>query len=177
MGLLRFAGMLNVAIWLGAAVFCVTALPAALNSREVVGLVGERYAELISGSLSQIIITRLYYLQIVCAIFAGIHVLAERLYSGRVPRRIWLVWLALLAAASVVISAWALPQVNRWQRQQYSSQVTPEDRSLAQQRYRLWHGLLQFLNAGMIVGISVYFWRVSHPENQPRFVSPMKFRS
>jgi hypothetical protein len=169
--------MLNAGIWLGAAVFCVTALPAALNSREVIGLVGEQYAPQVSGALSHIIITRLYNLQIVCAVIAGLHLLAERLYLGRTPRHIWLGWLGLLAAASVVISVWLLPQVGRLQRQAYSTLVASEVRSEAQQKIGLWRGMISFLNVGMIVGIGVYFWRVSHPENQPRFVSPWKFRS
>jgi hypothetical protein len=169
--------MLNAGIWLGAAVFCVTALPAALNSREVIGLVGEAYAPQISSALSHIVITRLYNLQIVCAIIAGLHLLAERLYLGRSPRRIWLGWLALLAATSVMISAWILPEAGRLQRQAYSAVAAPQVRSEAQQKIGLWRGMISFLNVGMIVGIGVYFWRVSHPENQPRFVSPWKFRS
>lgn len=169
--------MLNAGIWLGAAVFCATALPAALNSREVIGLVGEQYAPQVSSALSHIIITRLYNLQIFCAIVAGLHLLAERLYLGRAPRRIWLGWLALLAATSVIISVWLLPQVGRLQRQAYSTVVTPQVRSEAHQKVGLWRGMVSILNVGMIMGIGVYYWRVSHPENQPRFVSPWKFRS
>jgi hypothetical protein len=177
MGLLRFIGMCNAAVWLGAVVFCLTALPAALDSREMVGLVGERFADQVSRGFSQIIITRLYYLQIVCAVIASLHLGAERLYSGRTLSRIWLGWLALLAATSVAVSVWVLPQVGVWQRQAHSTLATAEEREAATGKSRFGRGVVSLLNLGLMVGIGVYFWRLSHPENPPRFVSHLKFRS
>lgn len=172
-GLLRFVGILNAALWLGAAVFCSTTLLVAMNSREAVALLGTRYFDQVSSGLLQIIFTRLYYLQIICAVVAWAHLAAEWMYLGRLPRRFWLGLLSLLFVVSLVGGLWLCPKLATVHRAWYaapSPAAAPHD-------FRVWNGVFQAVNLLMIGGIGGYFWRITHPQDEPRFVVPSKFRS
>jgi len=74
---LRFTGMLNAAIWLGASIFCSTAVLAALNSHDLLNLVGAKYFAQISGAMTRIIFARLFQLQLTCALVAWLHLVGE----------------------------------------------------------------------------------------------------
>lgn len=175
-GLLRFIGMLNAAVWLGAAVFCSTTLLVALNSRDTVNLIGVAYFNQVSGTLTQIIFTRLFYLQILCAVVAWLHLVAEWMYLGRIPRRFWFGLLSLLFALSLAGSLWLCPKLVGLQRAQFAPTLAPEQRELARGSFRRWDGVFQVMNILMIAGVAVYFWRVTNTQDEPRFVSPFKFR-
>lgn len=169
--------MLNAAVWLGAAVFCSTTLLVALNSRDTVGLLGTQFFPQVSGGLIQIIFARLFALQILCAVLAWLHLLAEWMYLGRRPRRVWMVWLTVLFSLSLLGSLWLCPKLTRLQRAQHAVNLTASQRAAAQHSYNIWDGVFQTGNVFMIAGIAVYFWRVTHAQDEPRFVSPSKFRS
>lgn len=169
--------MLNAALWLGAAVFCSTTLLVALNSRDTVGLIGSQYFAQVSGALTQIIFTRLFYLQILCAVIAWVHLVAEWMYLGRIPRRFWVGLLTALFMASLVGSLWLCPKLVRAQRAQFASGLTTLQREAVQHDFRIWDGVFQAVNVLIIAGIGAYFWRVTHAQDEPRFVSPAKFRS
>ena len=169
--------MLNAAVWLGAAVFCSTALLVAMNSREAMGLIGAQYFAQVSGALTQIIFTRLFHLQVLCAILAWLHLVAEWMYLGRLPRRIWVGLMTLLFSLSLLGSLWLCPKLARLQRAQYLPNLTAEQRGAAQRSFNVWDGVFQVVNVFLIGGITVYFWRVTHAQDEPRFVSPSKFRS
>jgi hypothetical protein len=168
--------MLNAAVWLGAAVFCSTAFLVAMNSRDAAGLIGPRYFNLVSGALVQIVFARLFQLQILCAIFAWGHLAAEWMYLGRIPRRFWLGLLAVLFALSMAGGFWLCPKLTRLQRAPFAPELTPIQKEVAQRNFRLWDGLFQAMSIAMIGGITVYFWRVTHAQDEPRFVGPSKFR-
>jgi hypothetical protein len=168
--------MLNAAVWLGAAVFGSTALLVALNSRDTLALLGTQYFDQVSGALTQIIFARLFALQILCAILAWLHMIAEWMYLGRIPRRFWVGLLTLLFATSLLGSFWLCPKLIRLQRAQYASNLTPALQAAAQRSFNVWEGVFQAVNVLMIGGVAVYFWRVTHLQDEPRFVSPMKFR-
>lgn len=169
--------MFNAALWLGAAVFCSTALLVALNSREAAALLGAAYFTQVSGAMIQIIFTRLYYLQIACAVVAWLHLVAEWMYLGRIPRRFWVLLLTGLFVASLVGACWFCPKLTRSQRLQFVPSLNQVQREAAQHDFKIWDGLFQTLNVLMIGGVVLYFWRVTHAQDEPRFVSPAKFRS
>lgn len=169
--------MLNAAVWLGAAVFCSTTLLVAFNSRDTVGLLGAQYFTQVSGALTQIVFTRLFHLQILCASLAWLHLAAEWMYLGRIPRRIWVGLLTLLFSLSLLGSLWLCPKLARLQRAQYATNFTTGQRAAVQRSFNVWDGVFQAVNVFMIAGIAVYFWRVTHAQDEPRFVSPSKFRS
>jgi hypothetical protein len=169
--------MLNAAVWLGAAVFCSTGLLVALNSRDAVGLIGVPYFGQISGALTLMVFARLFQLQAICAVLAWLHLVAEWMYLGRIPRRAWVGLLTGLFSLSLVGSLWLCPKLARLQRAQFIPNLGTTQREAAQRAFRLWDGVFQAVNVIMIGGIAVYFWRVTHAQDEPRFVSPSKFRS
>lgn len=174
--LLRFVGMLNAALWLGAAVFCSTALLVALHSREAIALLGQRYFEQVTTGLTQIIFTRLYHLQVFCALVAWAHWLFEWLYQGRIPRRFWMGLLAGLFLVSLLGSLWLCPKLTILHRHQYLPRQTTEQQVTAQRQFRFWNGVFQAVNLLMIGGVTAYFWRVTHPPDELRPIGSFKFR-
>lgn len=169
--------MLNAAVWLGAAVFCSTGLLVALNSREAVALIGSAYFAQVTGALTQIIFIRLFQLQVLCAILAWVHLVAEWMYLGRIPRRIWVGLMTLLFSLSLLGSIWLCPKLARLHRAQYATNLTTEQRATGQRSFKIWDSVFQAVNVFLIGGVTVYFWRVTHAQDEPRFVSPSKFRS
>lgn len=175
-GFLRFVGMLNAAIWLGAALFYTVSVAPAVVSRDMLALLGKNFP-FYSGSVSQIVLTRYFYWHTVCAFIALLHLLAEWLYLGRVVHRLWSGLLAVLLALGLFGSFWLSPKLARLHRAQHYLNVRPADREAASKSFRLWQGVFQALNVLMIGGVAVYFWRATNPPDALRFVSPVQFRS
>jgi hypothetical protein len=173
--LLRFVGLLNAALWLGAAVFCTAGALPALHSQGMVELLGPRYYEYLSGAIAQALHTRLFHWQIGCALFAWVHLVAEWLYLGRIPGRLWVGLHAALLTLGLIAGLWLCPKLAALHRGQHPL-ARSEAREAATRSFRLWDGVFQAVNVLMFAGVAVYFWRLTGPEDTPRFVSPMKFR-
>lgn len=163
-------GLLNAAVWLGAAVFCSTGLLVAMNSRAAIALIGTQYFTQVSGALTQIVFSRFYHLQILCAIVAGLHLVAEWLYLGRYPRRFWAGLLVALFVTSLVGSLWLNPKLTRLHRAQFVPNQPAAQVEIARRQFQVWEGVFQAVNVLMIGGIAVYFWRLTQVENEPRFI-------
>ncbi len=174
---LRFVGMLNAAVWLGAAVFCTAGAGPALVSQDMINLVGLKYFSYFSGAITQMISARFFHWQLGCAIIALLHLLAEWLYLGRAPRRRWPGLLAGLLALSLWGGFWLCPKLNHLHRIQHALNTGSDQRAAALKAFTFWNGVLQAVNVLMIGGVVVYFWRVTHPPDELSFVSPAKFRS
>ena len=176
-GLLRFVGLLNAAVWLGAAVsYTLTAAPA-LVSAEVQSVLGPKSFPYFSGAIANIVLVRYFHLHFVCATLALIHVLVEWLYLGRAPRRIWTGLLVTLFWLSLLGSFWLGPKLRELHRAQYRSNVSPGEREAAAKSFHVWEGVFQAVNVLMLAGVAVYFWRAAHPSDELRFVGSPKLRS
>ena len=176
-GFLRFVGILNAGLWLGAAVFCTAGVVPAASSPDMVGLLGPTYFPYLSGAIIRLIVVRLFYWQIFCAIIAWLHLVLEWLYLGRLPRRGRVGLLTLLFSLSLFAALWLNPKLTRLHRSEYALNLPPSAHALAAKSFRLWDGVLQAVNVLLIGGVTVYFWRLTTTEDAPRFVSPVKFRS
>ena len=150
---------------------------AALNSHDMVNLVGAKYFDQVSGTTTQIIFARLFQLQIICALAAWLHLLGEWLYLGRGPQRRRVALLTVLFALSLMGGLWLGPKLTHWHRAQYAPNLSAEDRNLAGRNFRWWNGVFQTANVLMIGGVIIYFWRITQPDDSPRFVRPVNFRS
>jgi hypothetical protein len=175
-GLLRFVGLLNAAIWLGAVVFCTLGVLPAVHSQGMMDLLGNRYFTYLSGAIAQSLWGRLFYWQIGCALVAWLYLLAEWLYLGRLPRRLWVALHMALLTASLIAGLWLGPKLTALQHRQHPSNPQVAEREAAAHSFRLWDGVLQAVNVILIGGVGIYFWRLTRPEDAPRFVSPVKFR-
>jgi hypothetical protein len=176
-GFLRFVGMLNAAVWLGAALFFMAGVTPALMSREVQALFREQYFDYLSGAVTQAVASRYLYWHTVCAIIALLHALAEWLYLGRSAHRRWLGLVAGLLATGVIANAWLVPKVAQLHRSRHAVNLSPAQREAAAKSFRSWNRAFQGLHLLMIGGVAVYFWRATSPSDALRFVTPTKFRS
>jgi len=175
-GFLRFVGIANAAVWLGAAVFfTVCAGPAAVSS-DMQALLGQKYFPYFSGSVAQILLDRYFHFHLACATIALLHLLAERIYLGRTAHRLWVGLLAALFGLSLLGSVWLGPKLTRLHRAQHVVNAVPAQRAAAAKSFRLWHGVFQGVNVLIIGGVAVCLWRVANPPNELRFVGSTQFR-
>jgi hypothetical protein len=176
-GFLRLVGILNTAIWFGAAVFFTFWSGRAPFSREMEVLLGAHNYPYFSGAIAQILIARYFQLQFICSIIAVLHLLAECLYQGRLPHNARLGLLLGLCLAVLAGGAWLQPKMRKLHAVKYSVDQRSEVRKSASRSFRAWHGVSMGLNLLVVTGLAVYLWRVSNPSDEMRFVSAVKFRS
>jgi hypothetical protein len=175
-GFLRFLGILNAGVWLGAAIFVTVGAAPAIFSQEMKDLLGAKYYPSFSGSIAQIVIARYFRLQVICCFLALVHVLAEWLYCGKTPRKLRLSLLIGLVSVSLVGDYGFQPKIKELHHVKYSPAATPAQREAAAQSLRAWHGLSQSVNLLMLVGLTVYLWRLTNPPDEPRFLNAAKIR-
>ena len=110
-GFLRFVGILNAAVWFGAAVFFTFWSGRAPFSPEMKALLGPHNYPYFSGAIAKILIARYFSLQFICSIIAIVHLLAEWLYLGRFPQNSRLGLLLGLCLAVMVGGYWLQPRM------------------------------------------------------------------
>ena len=176
---LRFIGVSNAAIWLGAVFFCLLEVRPSLFSPEMETLLGagnSSFFPYLSGAVAQIVWTRCCEFQIVCAGIAWLHALAEWLYLGRPSRRFSFGLLAVLLALAIFGAAWVQPRVKATLRAARHPTVQVAEREAAAKSLRAWQSSSDVLDLAAIGGLLVYLWRVANPKDAARFVSSVKFR-
>lgn len=176
-GILRFIGILNAAVWLGAAVFHTFGIGPALTSPAMEELLTARYYPYFSVALAQVLVVPYFHLQLLCGVVAVFHVVAEWLYLGNMPDKLWRAWLAGLIAANLVGGFWLQPNLKAWHDQAFGLNTAPEARNSARRKFRAWHSVAEVVNLVVLAGTGVYLWRMANPSDPTRFVSTAKFRS
>jgi hypothetical protein len=175
-GFLRFLGILNAGVWLGAAIFFTVGAGPAIFSQDVQqalhGLQNPKYT---SGIIAQIVISRYFRLQMICCFVALIHVMAEWLYCGRSPRRFWLSLLFALIVAGLAGDYWLQPKMKNLHTTMYSAAESPQSREAAKHSFGAWHGISQSVNLLMLIGLAAYLWRLTNPPEEGRFHSSARF--
>jgi uncharacterized protein DUF4149 len=170
-------GLLNAAIWFGAGIHFTFFAGAAAFSPEMKELIGANNFPYFSGAIAQILITRYFRLQIICAIIAFVHLWADRLYYGRLPEKRWVGLSFLVLLVAFAGPYWLQPRMSTLHKLKYAVNVSPQVQEVAAASFRTWHGGVQVINLVMLIGLGVYLWRVANAEDSARFVSSSKFRS
>ncbi len=176
-GTLRFVGILNAAVWLGAAIFFTFGIAPAIFSQEMQGLLEPKNYPYFSGAIAQIFIAHYFRLQLVCSIAALLHSVVEWLYLGKAPQKLWIGLLIGLFSVNLAGGCWLQPKLKRLHTTKYASNIRPEERRAAGETFRTWHGMAQVLNLLITGSVAVYLWRVANPPDPTRFLSATKFRS
>jgi hypothetical protein len=166
-GFLRCLGVLNVAIWFGSAFFFTFAAGPAVFSQDMKQVLGQGFPYY-SGAIAQVLISRYFTLQQICAVIALIHIFAEQLYFGRTPRKRWLGLLLTMLALSLVGGFWLQPRLRELHTLRHAQNTKPEIREQATQTFRLWHGISQVVNLCVLGGLGFYVCRVAVPPNSTR---------
>jgi hypothetical protein len=172
---LRFIGILNVAIWLGASVFFTFAVSLAVASGDMRILLGQNYPYF-SAAIGYVVAKRFFAVQLICAGMALAHVTAEWLYLGKYPQKSWLGLLVALCLATLLAGGWFQPRLERWHNLRFGRNTRPIQREAAARAFRTWQTATHMANLLSIAGLTVYLWRVANPPDPTRFVSAVKFR-
>jgi hypothetical protein len=165
-GVLRFIGVINAAIWFGSAIFFTFVSGPAFFSSEMVRMIPPPY----NGVAAQLIIQRYFILNYVCGSIAIIHLIGEWLYTGR-PERLTLGVILTLFCLSLLGGFWIQPKLRGLHYAKYRG-ATAEERQAATQSFGKWHGISQVANLVVTIGLLLYLWRVTslnHPSRHPGF--------
>jgi uncharacterized protein DUF4149 len=169
-GLLRFVGILNAAVWCGSAIFLTFGLPV-LFSPELKTLLTPPGV----GFAAEAVVGRFFVLQYWCGAVALAHLLAEWIYCGRAVQRLNLALVLGLLALALAGGLWAQPKMRELHKVKYFGKEAGQQ-AAASKAFALWHGAAESVNLLVIGGLILYLWRVSGPPESPRFSSFSKIR-
>lgn len=168
--------MANAAVWFGTAVFYTFCAAPALASEEVRVVLGAKNFPYFGGAIGQLLLARYFQVNLVCAVIALLHLLAERLYLGRASKRVWTVVTVTLFWIGLLGSFWLGPKLRELHQAQHLVSTPPAQREVLARSFRVWHGVFQGLNFFILVGVAGSLWRAVHPPDDLRFVGSGKFR-
>ena len=174
---LRFIGVLNAAVWLGAAVFFTFAVAPAFVSDEA-RKVFTGWHFVWPGVMLQFVIGRYFYLQQICGVIALVHLVAEWFYLGRPLQRLNVTLLGGLLLLGFVGGFWIQPKLHELHLARYSMNEefqlvarSEAERAAAANSFKTWHRVTNAMNLVALAGLLVYFWRVTHPSDDLRILS------
>ena len=176
-GFFRFLGILNAAVWFGAAVFFTFGAVPAFSSKEMEEVLSARQFPYFSVAIAQVVEQRYFYLQLVCCGLALLLLFGEWLYSGRVPDKFWRGLLAGLIVVNLLGGLVLQPALRKWHQEAYGLRTAPEQRKHAFRSFRAWQSVSDMVNFVVAGGLGAYVWRMARPSDPTRFVSTTKFRS
>lgn len=171
---LRIVGVLNAAVWLGAAVFFTLAVGPAFFSPAAQAVPVHKFYV---GVLAEIVLGRYFYLQEICSVIAVVHLVAEWFYLGRPLQRLNVALLSLLLFISFAGGLWLQPKMVRLHLVKYGmneqyqvAPAPPAERLAAAKSFGRWHGVSMVFNLIALGSLAAYFWRVTHPPDSVRLV-------
>ena len=176
---LRLIGIVNAAVWFGAAFFLTACAAPAIFSPELKRLFGQAHI----GLIAQAVLSTFFVLQYWCGGIALLHLLAEWFYLWQRPQRYLTGVLVGLYCLALMGGLWLQPQLQHWHRVKYSTELyrqevySPAQKAEAAKLFGLWHGVSQVFNLVTLGGLAFYLWRLSLPAEGPRFLPTGKFRS
>jgi len=162
LGLLRFIGTVNAAIWLGAAIFLTFAAGPAFFSGEMLQVMPRYHA----GRAAQIVLERYFNLQLVCSLIAVAHLAAEWFYAGRAPARVQRLLLGGIVGLTLLGGWWMQPKLKSLHAIMYAPNTTEVQKAAAKRRFGMWHGVSQTANLLLTAGALVYFWQTTNATNR-----------
>lgn len=171
-GFLRYFGLLNAAVWLGAAVSFSLAIGPAFFSAEMKAILPPPY----NGAAAQIIIKHYFILLHVCGVISLLHLVLEKLYLGKVAERLTVAVLSVTIFLGLLGGFWFQPKLRELHLRWYDTRSAEAAREQAHRSFSIWHGVSQTMNLVVIGGLLIYLWRVSNPPSASRFLSSNKFR-
>jgi hypothetical protein len=167
---LRFIGIFNAAIWLGAAVFFTFGVQRGVFSPEMKKLFPGEY----TGYIGQALIERYFVFSLVCCLIAIGHFFAEMVYAGKPFRRFTFALLLGALALGLLGSYGLSPKIKEAHQIRYRGTV--EQRPVAEQRFKRLHAISATSNLLVLLALVVYTWQVTNPSDPMRFVGTAKFR-
>jgi hypothetical protein len=172
---LRFAGLINAAVWLGAGVFFTLGIGTAVFADDVKNIFAGPYRDYYPGVIAQIFLKRYFIMNMVCGVIALGTFCAEAFYTRRRFQKwtfaLFMVPLVIAALGGLVLQ----PRMKLLHLTKYQSQ-NPDERTRAAQLFGRLHALSSTLNLLSLGCLIAYTWRVANPQEPARFVSAQMFR-
>jgi hypothetical protein len=161
-------GILNAALWLGAAVFLIIGLPAIFTD-EFKAAIGPG-GPVVVGWAAQRILARFFILQYCCGAIGLAHLTLEWLYCGKPLLQRSLGILAVLIGLALAGGLWMQPKLKELHtRMYYGPTRTAQDE--AGRAFKAWHGVSECGNVLLVGGLLIYLWRASRTGEHARFES------
>ncbi len=174
-GILRFVGLMNAAVWLGATVFFIFGAEPVSGSREMKELLTPKNFPYYSVAIGQLVAARYYQLHLACSLLAVLHAVAEWLYFGKYLRKPWLGLLAALVAAGLLTGCALQPRLREWHAVSYAANARPDQRAAAAHLFVTWQYVFRGLNIALAGGLACFLWRLANPQESARLLRPAKF--
>lgn len=175
-GFLRIVGLINAAAWFGGSLFFLLVGGPTLESESMRELLGARNFPYFSGAAFHLVASHWASWQAVFGLVALGHLLAQWLYSGRMPGSGWRSLLIALCAGALITGFWLEPRARELQQVVYAVNATPAVRQNAAASERTLRRVVTSLNWLFTLGIGAWLWRVANPPDQTRFVDTAHFR-
>jgi hypothetical protein len=174
---LRFLGLMNAAVWLGAAVFFTFSAEPAILSADMKNLIGTNNFPYFSVAIGDIIARRFFHVCTFCSMIALLYLIAEWLYFGKYPSKRWLVFVFSLILLGFLRGYWLQPTLRGLHDLQHARQTRAEERETAVRAFNTWSFIAKSFDVALVGGLAFYLWRVGNPADSTRFIAASKFRS
>lgn len=156
---IRFAGLLIVAVWLGATVFLTFGAGPAFFSPAMLEVMPRYHA----GRAAQVVLGSFFEFQVVCSWLAALLVFVDWAATGRLPRR-WILGLLGILLGLVLLGGTVLqPRLRRLHAVMYAPNTSVVQKEEAAGLFRRWHGISQAGNLFVLIGVVAYFWSLTVP--------------
>ena len=172
--ILRFIGLLNAAVWLGAMVLFTAVLGPALFGPEIKQVLR---GEWMPGAVAQILVTHYMLLQQCCAGIALVHLIFDWLYTGKLFAKSSLIILVVCLGMAFAGTRLLGPRMKELHLMKYAVQSTPAQREYAKRSFGILHGTAQVTNLLALCGVLFYYWRLSVGPQGARSGASARYRS
>jgi hypothetical protein len=177
---LRFVGLVNAAIWLGAAVFFTVAVGPAFFSEAMLKLFGgpqAQYSHAYAGMAAMVVIKRYFLCHHVCGAIAILHGMAEAGYQGLPFKRFRNLLAVSIFTVGLALGLLLQPRMGVWLEAKYNPRLTSEARVAAAHSFSVWHGVSQVANLLMTGGLLVFFLKTAGAAGRDPKSNPFQFKS
>jgi len=180
-GFLRFIGVVNTAIWLGAGIFfAMMVLPAvfspAMNKEVFQQPADSPFYSYYPGGVAMVLVRRYFVLQYICGFIGLLHLCAEKLYLGRAFPRLGTSIVVGALGLSLFGGIWLQPRMEALRNIKYHGH-SQEEKEKAAHSFGMWHGISEFANLIVLAGLLIHITRVSRPPNETiKYGTFTKFR-
>ncbi|MGV3754039.1 MAG: hypothetical protein ACO1QS_01500 [Verrucomicrobiota bacterium] len=177
---LRFIGLMNAAVWLGAVVVYAALISPALVSSEMLDVFGgarNPMAPAYRGLAVEIVAGKFYWVHFICSGVAAFHLLVEWLFTGKATRTLMLYLAMTIIVLGLANGLLLHHKMKELHRIRYGRTVPAPQKDKAANMFQTLQTATDVMHWIMVAGLVVYLWKTATPGEQPRFNSTRKFKS
>jgi hypothetical protein len=174
-GLLRFIGLFNAAVWFGTIAFQLFLSSPAMRSADMQQLLGPKNFPYFSAAIGHVISARCYTVFLVCSLVALLHLGADWLYTGKHPKRGSLALVFAFFLCGELQSHVLQPKLQALLLEQHRPGVRTGEPTRSPTAIWVWPALSTAVNLLLLGGLCRYLWQVANPPEETHFVGSASF--